>query len=416
MSKKSHSIALAFVILLVSVAVAKISTDASAKLEQAKSNIVSLVNGGNYAQAKAQTQKLLADFPKNPALPQALYEIAERYRWSDKSDKYECAKGLYQQIIQNYPDSPSASKANLGIAKVKVLSLIVAQDFDGAEKALEELVANFSKHPDLPEKLYWIGRGFGYWDGYEEEKGVYQRIIQNHPDSPFAVKAKLGISRAAVQSLIMSQDYDGAEKAFSKLVTDFKDHPDLHDAIYWIADRYARSGKYEKANILYQRIMQNYPDNSSAIDRAKLGLSMANAQSLIMLGKYDGAEEAIDRLIVDFAGHPDVAKVVRNIGLSYYAKARLTNLEGDIEEGKVFYRKAIEVWERLIFEFPDSEVVPNAYFSSAVCYAQELGEYQKGIDYFQKIVNNWPDFEDAQQAQLLIVEYRIKMENSKNEN
>ncbi|MDD5063720.1 MAG: tetratricopeptide repeat protein [Phycisphaerae bacterium] len=415
MSKKSHSIALAFIILLVSVAVAKVPVDASDRLEQAKSNIVSLVNGGNYTQAQAQIQKLLAGFPKNQALPQALYEIAERYRWSDKSDKYECAKGLYQQIIQNYPDSSIVSKANLGIAKVKVLSLIVARDFNMAKEALEELVANFSSHPDLPEELYWIGRGFGYWDGYEEEKSTYQQIIQNYPDSPFAVKAKLGVSRAAVQSLIVSQDYDGAEKAFAKLVADFKDHPDLHDTIYWIADRYARSGKYEKANILYQWIIQNYPDNSSAVDRAKLGLSMANIQSLIMSGGYDSAEEAIDRLIVDFAGHPDVANVVRNIGLSYYAKARLMNLEGDANGEKLFYRKAIEVWERLIFEFPDSEVVPNAYFSSAVCYAQELGEYQKGIDYFQKIINNWPDFEDAQQAQLLIVEYRIKMENSKNE-
>jgi outer membrane protein assembly factor BamD (BamD/ComL family) len=94
-------------------------------------------------------------------------------------------------------------------------------------------------------------------------------------------------------------------------------------------------------------------------------------------------------------------------------KARLTNLEGDIEGGKVFYRKAIEVWERLIREFPGSEVIPSIYYSSAVCYAQELGEYQKGIDCFQKVVNNWPNCEYAQQAQLLIVEYHNKMENNK---
>jgi outer membrane protein assembly factor BamD (BamD/ComL family) len=189
----------------------------------------------------------------------------------------------------------------------------------------------------------------------------------------------------------------------------------LHDAIYWIADIYARSGKYEKANSLYWQIIQNYSDNSSAVDRAKFGLSIANVQSLIMSGQYDSAEEAIDRLIADFAGHPDLAKVVQNIGRSYYTKARLTNLEGDIEGGKVAYRKAIEVWERLIREFPDSEIVPGAYYSSAVCYAQELGEYQKGIDYFQKVVQNYPDYEYAKQAQLLIVEYQSKMENNKNE-
>lgn len=303
----------------------------------------------------------------------------------------------------------------MGVARVNILSLIESQQYDKAKEPLEKMIADFAKHPDLPEVLYWIARRYGWLDRYEEEKGVYRQIIENCPDSSYANKARLGLSRANVLSLIMSQDYDGAEKAFAKLVVDFKNHPELHDAIYWVADGYARSGKYEKANSLYQQIIQYYPGHSSIVDRAKFGLSIANVQSLVMSGKYDSAEEAIDRLIADFAGHPDLAKVVRNIGQSYYTKARLTNLEGDIEGGKALYRKAIEVWERLIREFPDSEIIPNAYYSSAVCYAQELGEYQKGINYFQKVVNNWPDYEYAQQAQLLIVEYRSKMENNKNE-
>lgn len=62
MSKKIHSIALVFVGLLFSVAAAKISANTSAELEQAKSNIVSLINDGSYAQAQTQTQKSLADF------------------------------------------------------------------------------------------------------------------------------------------------------------------------------------------------------------------------------------------------------------------------------------------------------------------------------------------------------------------
>jgi TolA-binding protein len=467
--------------------------NASANLEQAKSSIISLINDGKYAdddskytQAYAQTQNLISNFPKNPTLPGALYEIADKFRWAAK---YEQVKNLYQQIIQNYPSSPYVSRAKLGLARVAVLSLIISKNYDQAEKdfnkllidfsghpdlpetiywiaeryqwalkyeqainlysqiaqnypnspwasnaklgaaranilsliqsyqydkvkePLDKMIADFAKHPDLPETLYWIARRYGWIDRYEEERNVYQQIIKNCPDSPYATKAEFNISRVGVMSLIMSQDYDGAEKACTKLVADFKNDPALHDAIYWIADGFTRSGQWEKANSLYQQIIQNYPDNSPIIARATFGLSITNVQSLIMSGKCDSADEAIDRVIADFAGQPYLADYIRTIGQSYYTKARLTNLSGDIEGGKVFYRKAIEVWERLIREFPDSKVVPNAYYSSAVCYAQELGEYQKGIDYFQKVVQNYPDYEYAKQAQLLAVEYQNKMAN-----
>jgi outer membrane protein assembly factor BamD (BamD/ComL family) len=168
MSNKIHSIALVFIGLLLSVAAAKVSADASADLERAKSSVISLINDGKYSQAQMQTQKLFAGFSKNPALPEALYEIAERFRWfgaSDRDkDKYGRAQKVYQQIIANYPDSPFADKAALGISKTKVLYFIVAQDFNAAGQALDEMVAKFPSHPNLPDELYWIGRGYGYWD------------------------------------------------------------------------------------------------------------------------------------------------------------------------------------------------------------------------------------------------------------
>jgi hypothetical protein len=83
MYKKNRSITLVFVGLLSAVtalvvigllfsaAVAKVSADASAKIEQEKSNIVSLIKDGNYIEAQTQTQKLLADFSKNQTLPEA---------------------------------------------------------------------------------------------------------------------------------------------------------------------------------------------------------------------------------------------------------------------------------------------------------------------------------------------------------
>jgi TolA-binding protein len=400
MSNKIHPIALVFVGLLFSVAAAEVSADASAELEQAKSNIISLVNGGNYAQAQTQTQKLLADFPKNPALPQALYEIAERFRWSDKSDKYECAKGLYQQIIQNYPDSPFVSKANLGIAKVKVLSLIVAQDFNKAEEALDEMIANFSNNPDLPEELYWIGRGFGYWERYEDEKNTAQQILQNYPDSPFVDKARLAFARANVQSLIMSQDYDQAKEALDKLIADFSNHPDLPEELYWLANRYKYSDKYEQAQSLYQQIIKNYPDNRYA-SKAKLGVPTMNAMSLIMTQDYNQTDKALDKMLTDFKDHPDLPKTLLFMGERCYKQGLSEEKEGLADKAKDHFEKAAKIWDRLIKEFPASSTMPEACSWAGDCYFK-LGKPQDSIRCFQKVVDDYPQYKHAWHAQFTI--------------
>lgn len=400
MPNKIHSIALVFVGLLFSVAAADVSTEALVRLEQDKANIISLIRDGDYAGAQTLTQKLLADFPQDTALPQALFEIAERYRWSNKSDKYECAKGLYQQIVQNYPDSPVASKAQLGIAKVNVLSLIVAQDFDGAEEALDEMVADFQNDPNLADELYWIGRGYGYWERHEEEKAIYQQIVEKYPDSPFAGKAQLGFSRAAVQAAIMSQDYDGAKKAFEKLTADFSGHKDLHDTLYWIAERYAWSGRFEEAKRIHQQIIQNYPD-SSLLDKARLGLSRANVLSLVTSQDYDKAEEGLDKMIADFSGGPDLPKAVMSIGEQCYKQGLAEEKQGLTEQAKIRYEKAAEIWEGLQDKFPDSSLIPEACGWTGDCYIK-LGRYEESIRCFQKVVDSYPEYKHAGHAQYMV--------------
>jgi len=417
MSNKIHSIAIIFVVLLFSVATAKVSADASAELEQAKSNIVSLVNDGNYAQAQEQTQKLLADFPKNPALPEALYEIAERFRWSGASDrdkdKYERAGKVYRQIIANYPDSPFADKAELGISKTKVLHFIVVQDYNAAGQALNEMVAAFPNHPNLADELYWIGRAYGYWERHEEEKNMYQRIIQNHPDSPYVDRAKIGFAKADVQSLIMSKDYDGAKQALDKLVTDFPNHPDLPETLYWIAERYAWEGRFDDSKILYQQIIQKYPDSPFS-SKARTGLSKVNALTLVMSQDPNRASEALEKIVDDFNDNPNLLKDILRIALEtrYKQACSRQQKEGTNEQVKEGFRNAKSIAEMIEKIFPDSAAdLPEAHLYIAYCDYQ-LGENAEAAESCQKIISDWPDYGYIHYAQLLIASSYEKLAES----
>jgi tetratricopeptide (TPR) repeat protein len=271
------------------------------------------------------------------------------------------------------------------------------------QAAMDKLIANYAGQKDIAKAVCQVADQYYQLQRHQQADKLYQKVVESCPKGEYSMWSQMHIAMSNIRD-----GNDAAEAAIDKLLTSYAGQENITEAVFQIADKYCDTNQYEKANQLYQYVIKTWSGRGDIDSRRFV------AMSHIALGDYDAAA-AIDKLLTDFSGHPDLAEAVRNIGYSYYTKARLTNLEGDIEGGKVFYRKAIEVWERLIREFPDSEIVPNAYYSSAVCYAQELEEYQKGIDYFQKVVNNWPNYEYARQARLLIVEYYNKMENNKNE-
>jgi len=129
------------------------------------------------------------------------------------------------------------------------------------------------------------------------------------------------------------------------------------------------------------------------------------ARSNIFLGNEAAAEAMINELIADYNDQPDLPRAVFKIGEEYYNKAFNTKGDPNSPDAKPeeYYRKALAVWERIIKELPDpnSTIAAHAYYFSAVCY-RRLGRCEKAIEYYQKIVDNWPDYEYAWNALFLI--------------
>ncbi|MFA5553281.1 MAG: tetratricopeptide repeat protein, partial [Phycisphaerae bacterium] len=188
------------------------------ELQAAKEQACQLIDGGNYSEASAAIESLISQHSKNPDLPEALYWAAERYRWAHK---WQDARDLYGRIKQNYPEHEFASWADLGLARIEVLSAVNSRNFMKAEDAINKLIAEFYDHYDAPETLYWLAREFGYAERHEREMQIYQQIVEDYPDSPFVEKARLGIARAEIQSLIVYGQTEESKKALDKMKKDF---------------------------------------------------------------------------------------------------------------------------------------------------------------------------------------------------
>ena len=156
-------------------------------------------------------------------------------------------------------------RAEHGCIFQDITSLLDSGNDTAAQSEIDGIATDLPGHPDLQWYFLNIANQYeqlGKNSEADRVNSLYQQIIKNSPDGLSAGKVGLEYSRAEVLFLAISQKDDEAKAAFDKLITDFSDHPDLLNTLYWIAQNYEGLGRYEESKSIYQQIIQNYPDSS----------------------------------------------------------------------------------------------------------------------------------------------------------
>jgi len=350
----------------------------------------------NYALSQAEIVSIMgkSEIYLPLSLPATIYNIAKRY---DKLKKHEEAKGVCQLILQQYSASLSARGAQLYLSKRNIMSLIKSKKFTTAQAEFDKLIADFNNHPDLAEALYAIAQAYSPPRKFKEAESVYRQLMQLFPDSPYAVEALFRAPKIHVFYLIKSGNHTEAQVAIDKFVSDFLDHPASPGVLYWFAKEFEASKTYDKAKSTYQEVILRYPAAPHAL-KAELKVPKMDVMSLIETGNDGAAETVVDSLIVDFRDHTDLPEEIFTVGEKYYNKAFKYEKQGLKAEAIACFRRALTVWEKIITQLPPS--APNtarAYNFGAVCY-RRLGQHEKAIEYYQKVVDDWPDYEYAWDA------------------
>jgi TolA-binding protein len=343
-----------------------------AKMGNAMTEAMSLIMSGKYAEAKAVTDKMATDFAGSPDLPEMLFWITERY---ERVSRFEEAKSGYSLIVQNFPNSPMANKARMGIATSGVMALILAKDFDKAREALSQFTIDFATSPDLPAALYWITERYVWVDRLDEAKPVCQRIVENYPGSSFADRAKLRIAIADVTALIKSHDYDQAQSAFDNVVTNFKGHQDLPLAAIIIGEKYYRNRNIADSVQRAKKVFQVAADTLPVNPRSSEACCWAG-DCCTELGQY---AEAITYYNRSCDGFPHYGcstgstfdngfrtRSLYMLGQSYQKLADANNLPREQAEPLI-----IDSYERLVREFGDCAVAKDGWRELGGIYAKK---------------------------------------------
>lgn len=212
------------------------------------------------------------------------------------------------------------------------------------------------------EKLYEKGR---YRDAAEGGKG-FRSIATEYPESNLAPKA---LYRSGTIYSLYLKDYDNAIEDFAYLIYYYPKHELAFDAQADIVKIYMnRLENYGQAIIELRKLIEKYP-NRKGLDQYQYMLAQCFGY------KRDFDQARLEYLIL-LDSYPNT-KLKPDI---YYNIANTYFVEGS---GKI--DKAIEYYQKVLDEYPDSPYVLEAKFNIAASL-EEKGELEEALKRYEELM------------------------------
>lgn len=339
------------------------------------------------AEADAAYQKLCVDFGENPKIAAAICDIGHYYR---KVQKYDKCKTMYQYILDNRSDHNQAMWAQAGVA----ISNIRLGDDDAAAAATAKLIADYTEHEFQPNGLCEVADHYRVEGKYQESIPLYQIILNNWPNHKRAMWAQAGLTMSYLRLEEGLKTLEGIEK----LLSEYSDHPALGQAVCNIAHYYRETGQYAKAKPLYEHVLIKWPEVSNVI-WARACLAMTD----VAIGNDSAAETGKEKLLADFAGHPELSAALSDVGLAYYKRAIAAGTSDLTVEADADIGKAISLWQMNTDETIDAKHQYLAHYYSGVAY-QHMGDYEKAAVNYEQSLNVGYEHERKWHALAMVAE------------
>jgi len=393
-----------------------------ARLGLARVEVLGLIGEKKFSLAQQQVNSMTVDFNDGPDLSAALFQIGQEFFWQRK---YVEARDAFEKLAKKSTDDSLSQQARLWSARVNVCSLIGKVKDAQVVAAIDKLISDFEGDAGLPDALFWISKEYEWSKGpaqdrtgwYDEPNSVYQRLVEQFKNTSYSQQSEWGQKRLAhrikILKLIKEADQNEVDAAIENMVKDFAGRSEIAGELCWIAREYEMyPDKHELSKQMYERIIREYPDSVEA-NEARLDIPRANIQFLIGAGDINEANALTDEFVADFNEDPYAGSCLERIATQYY-KTALAFKEPNrsatpqtcslaaMEQAKQYFERAEGVWQRIIDKLPvRAGDTDNAYYFVAGC-RQHLGRWEEALDYYQKVVADWPDYKYAGGAQCAI--------------
>ncbi len=385
-------------------------------------------------------KQIVREHPGTEFAAEAQFEIAELYLSIQNLSSPQRAIQEYSKLVDQYPNSRRAAEAQLKIGDAYRTILHKPVEAIAAYRKL--LQGQFAVSKLRAEALFWIGRTY-YSDLHDYRKALeaFDRFVEDYP-AYWKFPAAVYWQGMCYEQL---EDYDNAITAFSMFVQICPEEEigwladigrlgernvkerieskieDLRvqapEAKWSAAERLRSRERYREALFTYRELMNKYPD-SEYYEKAKVQADSVKNLAEIQIhedivgrkgmeapaSQYRIAEiyeieiQDFPRAIKEYekvaANYPDTywaTDALYRMGLIYSgANSSDTRLIKSRKSMKPDYHKAIEKYNQLIREYPDTYVAAKAYYEMGEIYRTHLKSYREALEAYTKVVEEYP--------------------------
>ena len=211
-----------------------------------------------------------------------------------------------------------------------------------------------------------------------------------------------------------AKDYNRALDEFKKVVSYFKRSEAAAEAQYYIGRCHEELGNPYQAYEAYQATMDNYPFSQRTDEIIKREYNIAEKLFQGEKVKLVGLRvNAVPEQIIEI-----YKKVVKNAPYGEFAPTAQYRM-GELYKRLHFYPEALEAFQKVVTDYPDTKIAKDAEFQVAICasagssgsaYDQELTT--KAIEKFEEFAEKHPDSELVKEAQKEKADLTEKKANS----
>jgi tetratricopeptide (TPR) repeat protein len=250
-----------------------------------------------------------------------------------------------------------------------------------AARTYDSFIKQFPEHELFDRALYTGAWCYFNMGDYEKAESLFTKLSEKK-DSALSLKAQL-LKGKSLENLKMMQE---ALVSFSYISSRYPDSSYADDALFEQANIMAERNRIEEAASMYEQLFQRYPDSELAEEAL-----YKKGELLFSNDKYEEAKTSF----TEYRNHYPDGKL---IDASLYWEALCTQKLGE-------QRGAILLWENLIETQPESTFVPDALRLTGEAYTG-FGEYRKALPYYERLINQYPEYAKSIDADLRVQEIR----------
>lgn len=352
---------------------------------------------------------------------------AELYRYAEflfKEAQYSLSRNVYRSIMELFPNSPLITSAKLGYAKT--LEAILMEDFtkqlplwkpyfikypyesDDIEETIDafnEVVRLYKNSEAAYEALLRIGMiKFYLQDNQIEAKQYLNKIIE---------ETRMGVSITGAYSrlgeiALLNGDLAEAEKNYSQItILANVDIQIINDAKYKLARIKLYLGKIAQAKKLLADVMINLKDNNAndALELSLLLNTSKNDSSNLML--FANAEFLADQKKFNEAGKK--YKLLANNPQVFILHSVASLRMAEMELAQDNYPRTIELLEKVFEEGEKNIYSDKALYLLGDIYQYGIGDNTKAVEMYEKLLIEFPISIYIDDARFEIIKLKDKL-------